>query len=260
MSKSSSGPLPFDQLAKAIEARRSSLEIWRAAGDRLKEGDTLRWLSRLSWFVGRRKQAEEYAAEAIAALESLSPGPELAMAWSNRSQLDMLAHEIPTAIEWAQRTIKLAEALGRSDILSHALNNLGTARLVADDPAGRDDLERSLQIALAGDFQEHAARAYTNLAVSAVCSRDYERGARYLSDGITYCDDRDLDSWRLYMVAFRARARFEQVDWDRASEDAEAALRDPRTAAISRVTALTVLGHMRIRRPCRSFWPNRHSR
>jgi DNA-binding CsgD family transcriptional regulator/tetratricopeptide (TPR) repeat protein len=237
-----------DQGEDAIEARRSSLEIWRAAGERHKEGDTLRWLSRLSWFVGRRTEADTYAAEAIAALESLPPGPELAMAYSNRSQLDMLAHEVTSAIEWAQRTIKLAEALERSDILSHALNNLGAARLIANDPAGRDDLERSLQIALAGDFQEHAARAYTNLASMSVSLRDYGRAARYLDNGIAYCDDRDLDSWRLYMLSWRARARFEQVDWDRASEDAEAVLRDPRTAAISRVTALTVLGHMRIRR------------
>jgi DNA-binding CsgD family transcriptional regulator len=237
-----------DQAEDAIAARRAALEIWRAAGDRLKEGDSLRWLSRLSWFAGRRTEADRYAAEAIAALEPLPPGPELAMAYSNRSQLDMLAHEVTFAMEWALRTIKLAQALGRDDILSHALNNLGAARLIADDPAGRDDLERSLQIALAGDFQEHTARAYTNLASMSVSRRDYELSTRYLSNGIAYCDDRDLDSWRLYMLSWRARARFEQVDWDRASEDAEAVLRDPRTAAISRVTALTVLGHLRIRR------------
>jgi DNA-binding CsgD family transcriptional regulator len=50
------------------------------------------------------------------------------------------------------------------------------------------------------------------------------------------------------MHAFRARARFEQVDWHRASEDAEMVLRDQRTAPVTRVSALTVLGHMRIRR------------
>jgi len=181
-------------------------------------------------------------------LESLPPGPELAMAYSNRSQLDMLAHEVPAAIEGAQRTIALAQALGRSDIVSHALNNLGSARMIAGDEAGRDDVERSLHIALQGDLQEHAARAYTNLASMSVASRDYERGARYLHDGIAYCDDRDLDSWRLYMVSWSARARFEQGDWDRASEDAEAVLRDPRTAPITRITALTVLGHLRVRR------------
>ncbi len=237
-----------DQFEQSIEARRAALAIRRLAGERLEEGDNLRWLSRLSWFSGRRVDADEYAAAAVATLETLPPGPELAMAYSNRSQLDMLAHEVDSAIDWAQRTIKLAEPLGRSDILSHALNNLGTARLIAADPAGWDDLERSLQLALDGDFQEHVARAYTNLSSSAVTSRLYDRAARYLEDGIAYCDEQDLDSWRLYMIAFRARARFEQIDWHGASEDAEVVLRDRRTAAVSRVSALTVLGHMRIRR------------
>jgi DNA-binding CsgD family transcriptional regulator/tetratricopeptide (TPR) repeat protein len=237
-----------DRGEEAIEARRSALEIWRAAGERLKQGDTLRWLSRLSWFVGRRVDADTYAAEALATLESLPPGPELAMAYSNRSQLDMLAHNATSAMEWAQRTIELAQALVRNDILSHALNNLGSARLILGDKNGHADLDQSLHIALAGDLQEHAARAYTNLASFSVSSRDYERGSRYLREGIAYCDNRDLDSWRLYMVSWRARARFEQGDWDRASEDAETVLRDPRTAAISRITALTVLGHLRILR------------
>jgi len=237
-----------DQIEESIEARRAALELWRSAGERLKEGDTLRWLSRLSWFAGRRPEAEQYGTEAVSALESLPAGPELAMAYSNRSQLEMLAHEVDAAIDWAERTIRLAEPLGRADILSHALNNLGTARLIKDDAAGWQDLERSLKIALAGDYQEHAARAYTNLSSTGVSNRVYDRATRYLREGIQYCEDHDLDSWRLYMLSWRSRLRFDRVDWHGASEDAEAVLRDPRTAPISRITALTVLGHMRIRR------------
>src|SRR5262249_26583960 len=172
----------------------------------------------------------------------------LAMAYSNQSQLEMLAHEITAATDWALRTIKLAESLGNDGILSHALNNLGTARLLSGDPGGLDDLERSLRMALAGDHQEHAARAYTNLVATGVAVRDYVSAERYLRDGIAYCDDRDLDSWRSYMLAWSARMRFERVDWNAASEDADVVLRDPRTAPISRVAALTVLAHLRIRR------------
>jgi DNA-binding CsgD family transcriptional regulator len=237
-----------DQIEEAIKARRGAHEIRRLAGQRREEGDNLRWLSRLTWFTGDRTQADEYAAAAVATLEPLPPGPELAMAYSNRSQLDMLARNADSAVDWALRTIKLAEAIGRSDIVSHALNNLGTARLNTSDQAGWDDLERSLQIALAGDFQEHVARSYTNLSAAAISSRAYDRSARYLEDGIAYCEERDLDSWGLYMYALRARARFEQADWNRAGEDAERVLRDQRTAAVTRVLALTVLGHMRIRR------------
>jgi DNA-binding CsgD family transcriptional regulator len=237
-----------DQGSEAIEARRKALEIWRAAAERLREGDSLRWLSRLSWFTGRRSDADVYGNEAVAALQALPPGPELAMAYSNRAQLDMLAHEVDSAIVWARRTIELAEQLGNQEILSHALNNLGTSRLIAADPGGWNDLERSLQIALAENLQEHVARAYTNLGNTAVTTRLYERGAKYLEEGIGYCDDHDLDSWKLYMLAMRSRERFERGDWNGTSEDAQTVLRDPRTAAISRVIALTVLGHLRIRR------------
>jgi len=105
-----------------------------------------------------------------------------------------------------------------------------------------------LQLALAGGYQEHVARGlYEPLSTAVIC-RMYDRAMGYLNNGIAYCDEHDLDSWRLYMLAFRARARFEQIDWHGASEDAEVVLRDPRTAAVSRVSALTVLGHMRIRR------------
>jgi len=237
-----------DQIEEAIEARREALNLRRSAQQPLQAGDNLRWLSRLSWFFGRGADAYEFATAAITALETLPAGPELAMAYSNRAQLDMLAHHIDSAIEWAQRALKLAEPLGRRDIMSHALNNLGTARLIGDDPAGWDDLERSLKIALDDGHQEHVARAYTNLSSTAVAQRMYERANPYLEDGIAYSDEHDIDAWRLYMLAFRARARFEQVDWNGASEDLEVVLRDRRPAPVSRILALTTLGHMRIRR------------
>ena len=237
-----------DQPEGSIEARRSALAIWRASGERLKEGDALRWLSRLTWIAGRRTEANQYAAEAVTTLETLPPGPELAMAYGNRSQLDMLAHDVDSAIIWAQRTIALAEPWGNNEILSHALNNLGTARLLGDDTAGWADLERSLQLALAGGLQEHVARAYTNLSSTSVCRRSYGKSSPYLRDGLAYCEEHDLDTWRLYMLAWSARAKFECGDWSGASEDAEAVLQHPRTSPISRVPALTVLGHLRVRR------------
>ena len=180
-------------------------------------------------------------------LEALPPGPELAMAYSNCSQLDMLAHETDSAVSWARRTIELAEPLGRPDILSHALNNLGTARLIRGDLGGWEDVERSLELALTGNFQEHAARAYTNMSWQAAGMYQLDRASGYLEDGIAYCDEHDLDSWRLYMLGLSSRVQFERCDWTRASEEAETVLRDPRTAPISRLTALTTVGHMRVR-------------
>src|SRR4029453_18858354 len=39
-----------DQLDQATASRVRALGCWRAVADRRKEGDTLRWLSRLAWY------------------------------------------------------------------------------------------------------------------------------------------------------------------------------------------------------------------
>ena len=232
----------------AIEAQRAALQMWRASGQRVKEGDSLRWLSRLSWHAGSRADADRYGVDAVAMLESLKPGPELAMAYCDRADLDMEAHEADSAIDWAQRAITLAEKWANTEILSHALNTRGTVRLIGGDVSGWPDLHRSLQLALAGGFQEQTVGAYTDLAAMAVSHRQYEQASQYLSAGLAYCEERDLDGWRLYMLAYRARLKFESGDWQAAGEDAEAVLRDSRATPQGRIIALRTLGHLRIRR------------
>jgi DNA-binding CsgD family transcriptional regulator/tetratricopeptide (TPR) repeat protein len=236
------------QHERALEARRAALEIWRASGARMREGDALQWLSRLSWFVGRRPDANRYAAEAVSTLESLPRSAELARAYSNCAGLDMESHELVSGIGWAQRAIALAESCGASDILCDALGTLGVIRLIAGDGAGWADLERGLLIALDGDLQEHVASAFNDLSAMAVSWRQYDNATRYLSEGLAYCEKHDLDSLRLYMLAYRARKNFEQGDWAAASEDAEAVLRHPLATPITRIPALRTLGHIRIRR------------
>ncbi len=233
---------------RAFAARRSALEIWRVQSLPLKEGDALRWLSRLFWFMGNNAQADDYCGKAIAVLASLPPSPELARAYANRADLAMEAHEADTAIESALRAIELAERLDCTEIICDALNALGITRLIIGDTAGWADLHRMLQLALAARSQEHVARAYNDMAAMAVSRRQYEQASGYTQAGIAYCEEHDLDWVRTYMLAYRARMRFEQGDWNAASEDVEAVLRSPRTPAITRIPVLRTLAHLRVRR------------
>lgn len=86
----------------AIQARQEAVELWQQVGQPKRVGDDFRWLSRLYWFQGNKSKADHFAGEAIAKLDPLTPGKELAMAYSNRSQLHMLAEENEAAITWGK--------------------------------------------------------------------------------------------------------------------------------------------------------------
>src|SRR5215213_10124813 len=133
-----------DQGEEAIAARLEALDIWRELGDPLRQGDNLRWLSHLYWLG---EDAAAAANAALEVLEPLPPGPELAMAYSNLAQLRLLDHDLEGTLRWGTRAIALAEQLGETETLVHALNNVGSARHYAGDDLGHEDLERSLQLA-----------------------------------------------------------------------------------------------------------------
>jgi DNA-binding CsgD family transcriptional regulator/tetratricopeptide (TPR) repeat protein len=234
------------EIENALAARRAALERYRRVGERVREGDQWRWISRLSWFGGRNEEAEQAASAAIAILEPLPPGRALAMAYSNIAQLRMLADDADEAVAWGERAIELAERIGDHEILVHALNNVGSAEWIAGGTSDR--LERSLALALEHGLEEHVARAYTNLATIAVRSRDYDRSEGMLDEGIRYSIERDLDSWRLYMTGWRAKALLDRDRWDDAATDAAAVLADPQTPPTSQIMALVTLGLVRARR------------
>ena len=71
------------QLDAALEARQAALALHQERGDRVREGDDRRWLSRLAWFAADRATAVREARRAVELLEAEPPGRELAMAYSN---------------------------------------------------------------------------------------------------------------------------------------------------------------------------------
>lgn len=234
-----------DQMPEAIAARQEALRLWQTSGNEERAGETLRWLSRLHWFIGQRADAERYGREAVEVLERVPPGSALAMAYSNAAQLAMLADDVEGALLWGNRAIAIAEPLGDAATLSHALNNVGTAECVYERPGGYERLERALVIAQEHQLHEHIARAYTNLASTTILSRRLEAARRWLDEGIAFSTEHDLDSWVLYMRAWRAHLRFQTGEWDSAVDDACAVADNPRASVVSRIPALAVLARVR---------------
>jgi tetratricopeptide (TPR) repeat protein len=242
----------YGRLPEAIAAREEALAIWRQLGERLREGSALRWLSRLSWASGQRRDAERYAAESVAVLEPLGPSSELAWAYSNRSQLHMLAAEGEDAIEWGNKAISMAEALGDGEVLVHALTNVGSTTIQSPDE-GYAKLTRALRLARDAGYQEHVARCYANFTALVVDKR-YADARRRIEEGLEYTEARDLDFWTSYLRAWRTQLYFDTGAWEEAEAEAKAVLEHAGTTPVARIHVLSVLGRLRAARGQPGIW------
>jgi DNA-binding CsgD family transcriptional regulator len=227
-----------------------SLNIWKEKNNTEKIGNCLRFLSRLWWFAGNRKNAEHYGEQAIEVLNDLPTSSSKAMAFSNMSQLKMLADQSAECISWGEKTIALARELGDEEILCHALNNVGSMqmKIPASTQRGVELLQQSLEIALKNSYHDHVARAYCNIAGTSCTMKDYSFSRKTLDEGISYCEARDLDTYTLYMLSWKARLNFETGCWKEACHIAENLLKNETPPSAVRIAALAVLAKIKIRR------------
>jgi DNA-binding CsgD family transcriptional regulator len=207
-----------NQIVAAITSQQRALDIWRERKVSLKEGDTLRFLSRLWSYQGNPEKAIALAMQSIEVLENGFPTRERVSAYSNLAQLSMFADHYDKALHWGNKAIDLAMRMGDDEILAHALNSVGTLLLksASSESQGEENLKRSLSIALENGFHEHAASAYVNLASSFISLRRYEKAMAVFDVGVKYCEERDLDSWKYYIVSCKAQLLLETGHWDEA--------------------------------------------
>lgn len=104
-----------DQIDKSLDALRTAILPRRELGDVRAEGEGLHQLSNVLWCPGRVAEAGEAAREAVAVLEGMEPGPELAMAYCRLAQLCMDAEDVEGAVDWGTRALELSEALGDAE-------------------------------------------------------------------------------------------------------------------------------------------------
>jgi DNA-binding CsgD family transcriptional regulator len=232
------------RIAEAIRAREEALKLWRVVGDRRREGDGFRWLSRLAWWEGRRADAAQCAEQAIVLLEPLGPSHELAMAYSTRAQLHILAEERKLAPPWGDRAVAMAEALGDPEALVHALTN---AACLAPG-SFRATQVRAVRLAQEHGLHEHAMRAITWLICDSIVELDYTAAEGFLAEAIEYAESRDIDSFSFYLRGWRARVNAELGRLDEAEADATDVLRRDDAPTVVRLPSLAALGTVYARR------------
>jgi DNA-binding CsgD family transcriptional regulator/tetratricopeptide (TPR) repeat protein len=243
----------LDRWQDAADARERALALWRQAGYRLREGDTMRRLSRTMWRLCRGTDAAAASEAAVAILEPLGPSTELAWAYANLATQRMLDGAHQAALRLAQRAEAIAEPLGAFEVLSDALNTQSCAAAnMGEDWTGQ--IHRALHIATSHRFQEQAGRAYANIATIYGGNRLYDEAERYLVDGIAYCDEYDLRTFGTCLRAEQTSVLERTGHWDESVSLCEDLLRDGGASPINRIYPLIVLGTIRARRGEPGAW------
>jgi DNA-binding CsgD family transcriptional regulator/tetratricopeptide (TPR) repeat protein len=200
---------------QAVHSQRRANQLRRELGDPVALGSNLVWLARHHWWSGHRREAEEASAEAIAVLEEAgADGPELAMAYSRRAQLLMLAFDDLDAIPWAERAAALARRLDDRRVLAHALCSLGTSRWRLGDGDGRRILEESLNLARAAGAQEDVCRSYTTIVWQLLQLHHHDEGRRIGLEAIAYAEDVEQLGFADYLRGTLALSWLETGDLD----------------------------------------------
>ena len=238
-----------DQYDAGIAALEQAVELRRAAGDKLKQGDALRRLSEFLWCPGRTAEAERSARDAVRLLESVFPGRELAGAYANLAAICAAAARSEEAIAWGGRALDLAKRLDDTETALHALTTIGACQ------GDYEKLEQSLERARRAGLAEQVGRTFILLGAGAVESRRHSLASTYLEPGIAHCSERGLELFRLYLLAYRARLELDQGRWSQAADSAASVLRVPRTSTTPRIVSLVVVALARARRGDPDVWP-----
>ncbi|MBO3748834.1 AAA family ATPase [Streptosporangiaceae bacterium NEAU-GS5] len=247
-----------DNWPDAAAACDRALALWRAAGDRLREGDSLRRHARAMWNLCRGDDAVAAGEAAIAILEPLGPTVELAWAYATLANRRMLCAEDEEATRLALRAQEIAERVGATDVYSDALITQAASATRTVHNAGEDDwsvqMARGLRIALSGGHHDQVGRAYANFCGAYCDKRQYAEAEPCFAEGIAYCDERELTTFTTFLRGEQANMLDGVGRWSEAVTLSEEILAVAGPAPANRLCALRRLGTIRARRGEPGAW------
>jgi class 3 adenylate cyclase/tetratricopeptide (TPR) repeat protein len=169
----------------------------------------------LTWYAGDGETTAAHLGRATELVKDQPLSASKAYVLSDLSRFAMLAARSDDAIRLGREAVAIAEPLGLDEIRAHALNNIGTARVAAGDPAGIDDVLLAVEIGEAAKSPD-VARAMNNLHVSYDIIGDKRRGTAYVRTA--YARARELGNVPLerFTRAVLATIGYAEGTWDEA--------------------------------------------
>jgi DNA-binding CsgD family transcriptional regulator/tetratricopeptide (TPR) repeat protein len=231
--------------ADSVRAFRQVIAL--TADDRARAAVLLKLWNPLS-FAGHLVEALAAIEEAVALLEPLPLGPELALAYAQRCSHLMLSRRLHEAEQWGQRALALAVQQEDLETLLYTQIQSGVALLMLGNDEGLPRLRAGVDTARNNGVHRLVGFGLSQLGCGGGEVRRYVEAVPALREAMAYAEQHELGSRGLYSAAWLGRCLVEQGQWDEATTVLAEVLRSRRAEGVTVITALTAVGRLRSRR------------
>jgi DNA-binding CsgD family transcriptional regulator len=232
------------QFDAAVAAHLRAADLRRSQANGLRQAWNLSAVSRLAFFGGRLAESESAHRQALALLQALPPGPELARAHEMWARVRFMEQDLTGAVEEAE----LAERVGDASVALDARITAAVARLQLGDPAAQGLLEVGLAEARERGMGDTVLRTTLYLSWIPMLIRRYDGVESRLAEGLTLAVDHEQSYWELMLASAAVRLALDQGRWHEVEPRARAVLARREQVGIARGQALASWGRMEARR------------
>ena len=243
--------LARDQITEEnVAVADAAVAEFRQLGDRVGEAAALGMLGRVRYLQGDRAAADAILDETISLLESEPPGPELVDAYANKTGGLMIDERSRECIEWATRTMELAERFEVPRERYRALGFRGLSRLNLGDVGGLDDQREALEGFRDLGLSSMTAVALINLGDMVWLTDGPAAGLELHRESIEFAERRGLIAAAMWSRAETTWMLHDLGEWDELLRVADEVLDwDQDRTQISRIGAVEGAGALAPRGP-----------
>lgn len=233
----------------AVSSWREAITLRRAIGDRLGEGDDLRWLSHGLWGLGRVSESADAARASLRLLQASNTqaGPQLAWSLVNMAEQGLWNFD-PDCADYAAQAIALGNQLGDDAVVVRARGYMALANVVRTD-SGWDELDAVWHDAMAADARGETA-AFFGAVNGYIAAMHYcpDRADRYITETVAYCRDRGIYLFEGIADGADMLAGLHRGQWDRAAALGEDLLTRPGMTLVNWISPRITLALIHARR------------
>ena len=231
----------------AVSSWREAITLRHTMGDRLGEGDDLRWLSHGLWGLGRVTESGEAGRASLQLLQDADPCPQQAWSLVNMAEQGLWNFD-PACPDYAARAISVGTQLGDASVVARARGYMALANAVRTD-TGWDELEAVWRNAMATDARgETAAFLGSVTGYIAAMHFDPDRADHFVAGTVSYCRDHGIYLFEGIAGGADALAGLHRGEWARASACAEDLLSHPGETSVNWLAPRLTLALIHARR------------